>query len=117
MFLQIMKTKEVPEQDVRDMLDGSCKTFSLVFVLLNTKSVSLYQCLATSWSLDHWLSFSFSLNPLLYLEYRRTFTDNTDEENINYHGENNSKSAKPHDNYIIVPCDHLILDFVKMLTN
>ena len=22
MFLQIMKTKEVPEQDVRDMLDG-----------------------------------------------------------------------------------------------
>ena len=30
------------------------------------------------------------------------FTDNTDEENINYYGENKATTAEPQDNYIIV---------------
>ena len=42
MFLQIMKTKEVPEQDVQDMLDGRVAgLFSLFVLLLFSTKISL----------------------------------------------------------------------------
>ena len=68
---------------------------------LTQKSVSLYQF--TSWSFQPLIVILILfITPLLYLEYRRMFTDNTDEENINYYGENKATTAEPQDNYIIV---------------
>ena len=64
MFIQILKTKEVPEKDIQEMLDGnsSCGLWSYTFFIVNNVSA--------------------------YKNVKTPDGEEEDEENINYIGQN-----------------------------
>ena len=64
MFIQILKTKEVPEKDIQEMLDGnsSCGLWSYTFFIVNNVSA--------------------------YKNVKTPDVEEEDEEHINYIGQN-----------------------------
>ena len=61
MFVQILKTKEVPEKDINDMISGE-------------------------WLRIKWCSMQEIHSACLISAYQHYTTEDTDEENINYYG-------------------------------